>query len=299
MIRVTFTIDAPEELLAEGALGDGALVRLERAATAAGSYAEITTIALDAEQQVYTFWDPAGTDTSWYRWRVSNELNDDQTGYSDPFQGDDVADPALPGTYASLADVVESYQQDLDDKTKARILDALRDATQQIIDILGFDFFRHPTSGTETFIIGSDRRRRVCLHDGITSLTTVELRLTETADWEELEAADWELEGPEKPGHPSFHLRLTGVRTWSHFPRGEALVRLTGAKGWPAVPRSARRACRDRARQLLAWDATRPGGPVGPEELGASPGPNRMPDTMYRLRHDYSAWELGLAQCEL
>jgi hypothetical protein len=301
MIRVDVAIDSPATLLDTDAFGAAAVVRLERAATETGVYAEIDTAVLVATTYLYTFWDAAGVETSWYRWRVSNAANDEQSGYSDPFQGDDVGDDALPDAYVSLSEVIGSYNQALDSKRKAQLRDAIGDATSEIDDLVGFDFFRHPQTGTETFTVEANGHGRLCVHDGIVpgSVTKIEVRGTVFDTWTELELVDWVLEDPEKPGHPSFHLRLSGLGSWARFPCGVALVRITGARGWPAVPRSVRRAARDKARQLMAWDATRPGGASGPEELGASVGPNRMPDSMFRLRYDYSAMELGLAQCEL
>ena len=304
MLRVDVDLDAPNALLGADALGPGALLRLERSANEDGVYAEIDTAPIVADTYRYTFWDPVGASTSWYRWRAGSADETSHTGYSEPFQGDNVADATLAGRYASVEDLLAGYQQDVTDtKLLAKFHDKLGAATQQITSLLGFDFFRHPAVGSEERLLQVDRRGRgrLCVHDGIASdsVTLVEVRGSTSSAWEELAAADWTLEPPEKPGHPSFHLRLTGAGSWSVFPRGDDLVRVTGAFGWPAVPADVRQATIDRARQLAAWDASRPGGAPGPEELGASVGPNRMPDTMFRLKYDYSAWELGLAQCEL
>lgn len=302
MIRVTHTVDAPNALLGTDAFGAGALVRLERAATEDGVYAEIDTSPLVADTFQYTHWDPSGTETHWYRWRVSNALSTAQTAYSDPFQGDDLADPSLPGLYASVDDVVAGYDQRItNNKLLARIHDKLRVATQEIIDLLGFDFFRHPQSGTETRLFAGNGRTRICIHSGLVpgSVSLVEVRDSLDSTWESLAATDWLVDQPSKPGHPLHHLSLSGLGNWSRYPAGDQLVRVTGAFGWPAVPESVREATVHKARQLLAWDPTRPGGPVGPEELGVPLGPNRMPDTMYRLRYDYSVWERGLGGCSL
>jgi hypothetical protein len=302
MIRLFVYLDAPSALLAADAFGAGALVRAERAAGEAGPYAEIATAAIVADQHRYTFWDPDGSETSWYRWRVSNAGNTVQSAYSDPLQGDDLADPSVSGRYATVDDVLGTYKQAItDEKTLNRIDQALETATQNIIDLLGFDFFRHPQSGAEARVFESIGGSSLCIHDGVIpdSVTLVELRGSVHSDYTSLVAADWEQERPERPGFPAFHLHLTGLSTWGRFPGGRQLVRVTAAFGWPEIPASVREATVHRARQLLAWDPSRPGGPVGPEELGAPVGPNRMPDTMYRLRHDYGSWELGLAACSL
>lgn len=302
MIRLLVHLDAPSALLAADAFGAGALVRVERAPTEDGVYAEIATAPIVATQEEYAFWDAAGTEESWYRWRVSDAGNTVQSAYSDPLQGDDLVDPSISARYATREDLLGAYSQAItDDRKLARIDKALGSATQEIIDLLGFDFFRHPQSGTETRVLESRAGDALCVHDGVIpdSVTLVELRGSVHSDYTALVATDWDLVTPEKPGFPSFHLGLTGLGTWGRYPRGRYLVRVTAAFGWPAIPASVREATVHRARQLIAWDPTRPGGPLGPEELGVAIGPNRMPDTMYRLRYDYSPWELGLAGCSL
>lgn len=296
MIRVTFTVDDPAGLLAT--YGAGALLRVERAATEAGVYVEIGTVAIDAGSTEYTLWDPAGAATSWYRWRASDAGDTTYSAYSDAFQGSDAEDTSSE-RYAPLSAVLAGYQQTVPDDARTRLDNSLLDATDQISDLVGLAFF---TGSAETWTINElvVSPSGLCVHDGIVSLTTVEVRSSVHSDWVELEANEWELVPALKSGYPSFHIRLTGIDANPRWPCGAtSAVRLTGIRGWPAVPRSIRRATIDRARQLSAWDASRPGGVTGPEELGTGVGPNRMPDTMYRLKHDYSAWELGLAQCDL
>jgi len=297
VIRVEIdTVDADGLLTTFGA---GALVRVERAVSVNGSYSEIGTLPLVENIDAYTFWDPAGLATSFYKWRASNAGNTTQSAYSAKFQGIDASDPAAAGLYASIDDVVSSYNQTVPDDVRTRLYDALRDATAQITSLMGFDVFTH---GPEARLVEVVRRgNRLCVHDGIVpdEDITLELRGGVHSDWEPIDAEHFVVEPPEKPGHPSFHVRLNGLGSRSLFPAGRDTARIETLFGWPAIPDDWRRAARDRARQITSWDPTRPGGPTGPSELGAMVGPNRMPDSMFRLQYDYSAWELGLAQCEL
>ena len=292
MIRVNVDVGDAADLI--GTFGAGALVRVERSALEAGPFAEIGTLALDGDVDDYAFWDPAGVAGSWYRWRASDAANTAQSAYSAAAHGEDPEDTTSV-RYAPLSAALGRYNQDVPDALRTRLDNALRDATQQITELLGFDFFQHQVTdwAPDDVVV---RRGRLCVHEGLVSVEAVETRGTAYATWEDLPAAHRVLEAPQKPGHPSFHLRLTGLGI-ARWPREVRIA--AGVRGWPAIPASVAAANVDRARQLVGWDATRPGGASGPEELGAAVGPNRMPDTMYRLRHDYSSWELGLAQCDV
>ncbi len=71
MIRVDVWLPDPASVLAAGAFGAGALIRLESGPAETGPFVEITTIAVVNTTVEYTFWDTAGDNTTWYRWRVS------------------------------------------------------------------------------------------------------------------------------------------------------------------------------------------------------------------------------------
>jgi len=89
---VHVTVNNPDELLNAGAYGAGALIRLETAATQAGTYADVSgvgstpTIALVAGTLSYDGFDPAGSATSWYRVRYESALGDRLSEYAAPFQ---------------------------------------------------------------------------------------------------------------------------------------------------------------------------------------------------------------------
>jgi len=98
MIEVHVYVDDATEKLGAGSYGAGALARLERATTEAGVYAEIVTLPLIAGQDDYTYFDPTGTGTSWYRSRVTTATGTLPSAYSRPFQVE-------AATLASVADV--------------------------------------------------------------------------------------------------------------------------------------------------------------------------------------------------
>lgn len=286
-IKVIVTVLAPDDALSAAGYGPGALARLERAATEAGAYAEISTTALVASTYEYEIWDVAGAVTSWYRWRISNAGNTAQSAYSDAFQGIDAAAVTASLAYANLDDLLATFQQPVTDSRRlARSVQALIDGASQIHDELGFDFFRHPQAGTEARYFHGDGRQRLCVHpDGIaSSVYTVEISFDRGISYQAVPTADTFLE-PLNPlvGMPWDHIAFSGVGTYGAFPVGPRAVRVTTAFGWAEVPPSVRRANLSRARQLLAMDPSLPGGPVGPDQLGRPVGFERLPDEMWRL----------------
>lgn len=285
MIRVPIDLDDPDGALATAAFGAGALIRLERSTTEGGVYAEVTTKAIVAATYHYDIWDSGGSATSWYRWRISNSANTTQSGYSDTFQGVEITGDVEPDAYATLAELLTRVDQDITDtRLLSRYTSALLSATNEINEEIGYDFFRHPQSGTETRVFEGSGQGSMCLHGdiaGVISATLIEVAASHSETYESLEAEDWELEVRNPAGAaPYDHLSLTSLAGRSFWPR---LVRITGAFGWSEIPAVAREACIARARQLVAADPTLPGGIAGPEEHGRPIGPNRMPDVTFRL----------------
>lgn len=76
----------PDELLAAGAYGAGALIRVERSPTGGSGYAEIGTTTIVVATTSYAYDDSSGVDGSWYRTRYSNAGNTLQSSYSAEFQ---------------------------------------------------------------------------------------------------------------------------------------------------------------------------------------------------------------------
>ena len=72
------------ELLATEAYGAGALLRWESSAAEVGTYVEGGTEALVSGTTLYDVWDAAGTETTWYRTRVSDAAGTTFSAYSAP-----------------------------------------------------------------------------------------------------------------------------------------------------------------------------------------------------------------------
>jgi len=69
---VRISVPNPDELLLAGFLGAGAKWRLERSATGGGAgFSEIATGTIVTATYLYTYYDSAGTATSWYRSRYT------------------------------------------------------------------------------------------------------------------------------------------------------------------------------------------------------------------------------------
>lgn len=288
-IKVPIPLDAPDDALRD--FGAGALLRVERATAEAGAYAEIGTVAIVAATFRYEYFDSAGVVTHWYRWRVSNAANTVQSGYADAFQGVDAGQESLPsGSYATLDDALGTHRQEpTGTKYAARLESALREATRDLIrEMGGHDYFRHPQTGTETRLFHGTGRDILHVHEGIVSLSQVEIRLTVGGAFVVVPAADWWLEAEPgdlnpAPGEPYFHVRLSSAGSYKIFPKIEQGVRLTLAWGWPEVLPDAREAVVAWGRQKVGWDPSQPGGVPGPDNLEGNPSGDRMPDAVYKL----------------
>lgn len=83
---------SPDQILNAGAYGAGAVFRLQWSATLAGTYADVSgagstpTIAVVTGIRSYTGYDPAGSDTTWYRTRFENAGGNILSEWSDSFQ---------------------------------------------------------------------------------------------------------------------------------------------------------------------------------------------------------------------
>lgn len=282
--KLTIALEAPADVLT--GYSTGALLRVQSAATEAGVYADLTTIAVVATAFSYEYWDNVGDTTTWYRWRAENAGGTETGEYSDPFQG---TDPALPaprsGAYADVDDLLLQVRQSVTDSrwlanAQVRLVEASRDLERALG---GYTFFRGVSQAIRAHGTGGGTLH---IHQGLVSLATVEIQEVTGGSWIALASADWYLEGlPGQDfmtdGEPSFHLVLEGDATYRTFPTVRRGVRLTGVPGWPAVPSGAKHATIAKARQLLAADTTLPGGPMGPEEYGNPIGPDRWPRSFY------------------
>lgn len=299
MIRVDAFLPDPAGALATGAFGAGALIRIERSATSGGTYAEVTTLPIVATTISYTYWDPAGDATSWYRWRVSNAGNTVDSPYSDPFQGSSPAS-VFPTSYATLAQAMGLFTTAPNAARQARLATLLGVATSEIaIELEGRDYFRHPAVGSATWWLSVPRRygvrgrgdyRILHAHEGIVALDTLEVSQDAGASFVTVASGDYVLRGSdpdssEAPasGEPYFHVVLTGLGTIQSVPRGTNVVRGTGAHGWPSIPAVLTEAVAERARQLANADPSYTGSVPGESEYGSGPVSLRWPQTLYNF----------------
>lgn len=297
MIRVDVYLEDPAAILAVGAFGAGALIRIESASAVGGPFTEIGTIAVTTTQvQPFTYWDSAGAASSWYRWRVSNSGNTVFSPYSAAFQGTSPTDVASSDSYATLGDLMPLFKTKPGASQYARLNALLRTATAEIIEELtGRDYFRHPASGTESWYVDLATLRRrgedpsiAHVHDGIVSIDTLELSDDGGSTFSTITAGDYYLRGSDPAsdasmpaGEPAFHLVFTGLGSQTTFPRGRRVGRFTGARGWPAVPRLLREGTAQRARQLAYADPSFEGVVPAMDEMGRPTVSHRWPDVLY------------------
>jgi hypothetical protein len=134
---------------------------------------------------------------------------------------------------------------------------------------IGVDFHRHPADeddADEVRILDGRGGRKIHVHRGIVSLTSVEIRLSAALDWQALNPGDWELVSmyEDESGRPYDHIRLTGVGR-NCFPSGERNVRATGVFGWNLPPARLVEANIAWVRQHLAAGDSYSGGMLVPE----------------------------------
>jgi hypothetical protein len=303
-VKLVILVDDPDGALATGSYGAGADIELQSSAVEAFTTpAVVADIPLVAATFTYTHWDAAGTTATWYRWRLTN-TGDTETGeWSAPFQGWDPATAArLSGANATLDELLGRLPERLPSTSThklARMERALIDATERLAsnELVGYPFMRSPQSGAdEARVVEIDCDGIVHVHGGIISVTSARIRRSTSADWEAITVTDLQLEywaggnralaAPD--GEPFDHVTLTGRGSLVTWPRTHAGIELTGAWQWPRIPRPAVNATCDLARQMLAADPTFAGAVVGPDQLGRPVGPNRLPDSVYRLNRAMS-----------
>lgn len=268
LLRVS--VLAPDDLLA--ALSAGALIRLERAATEDGVYAEVLTEAIEAEVFSYVLLDSTGSVTDWYRVRYSNAGNTIQTGYEDAFS------LSAPQAYASLNDLLLRTGQGVDDtRFHANATERLKEAAADLDNEIGYSALEY----TGSRLYDGTAKSVLHVHGGILSLTSVEIRLDINSDWTTLQAegTGWYLEGdlddPESDNGVYYHVRLFSDADYGLFPTFKNSVRLTGVFGGHAARRKAANIAW--ARQRLAMEPSAAGGPIGPDELGNQVSFDRWP----------------------
>lgn len=291
-VKVVIPLADPDGILAAAPYGAASVIQLQRSTVEAFTApADVVEIAIVAATYRYVYWDAAGDTTTWYRWRVENSADTETGDWSDPVKGIDPASIAAEtGAYASIDDLLVTMRQaTTDTKFLARAEGALVEASDDLDAELHFNVRPLAAGTVRTFTVGSDGY--VHIHTGVRSISAVRMRLTQTADFEDVDLADLQLEhwaagvrSTSAPGgEPYDHVGLTRRGTLLRWPITTFGIELTGAFGWDPPPRLWRAATVTWARQKIAADPSVPGGQIGPDERGSPFAPDRKPDIVYRL----------------
>lgn len=268
------SVENPDELLNASMLDAGALGRVERATTEAGTYSEIGTFALVATQKVYVYYDAAGADSSWYRVRFSKSGGASPTAYGDAFQAGDEGG----GLLCSIYDVKQRLfgTATIGSNEEEILLELIREVSQTIEHYCGRWFAPRPLSGTATYLfdVASDTRR-LWLPRGIRSITTLGIASSSQPDsggtYTTATATDYVLRptpSERDPGWPATSLlfldNAAGPVTW--FYPGLNTVSIAGAFGWAAVPYEIQGiAIAAVTRKYLGKETATPAVQLGPE----------------------------------
>lgn len=240
----TITVENPAEILNAGAYGAGALIRVQTAATQAGAFADLAgtgstpTIPIVDPTRSYTFYDPNGIVSSWYRCRYENVGASRLSDWLPAFQvGDETA-----GLICSTYDVEQRLGQTLTANDRELVLDLIRGATDEIEEFTGRWFTPRPLNGTTTYRFHTRPGRTLRLPRGIRSITTLGIASTGQPDtggaYTVADPAGYYLDPPDgdrTAGWPATFLRLryeTGLLFYSATFGAE----ITGGFGWAAVP---------------------------------------------------------------
>jgi hypothetical protein len=222
-------------------------------------------------------------DVGVWRWRMTGAGSD-----APVLEGDfEITSVFAPQTYASLDRLLALFETRPKDARHYRLAQALQTATDELNGEIGRDYFRHPGTGTEEFLLGgTDVDADVLhIHRGLVELETLEVRLGGGA-YTEVVADDFVVMGDAPTmqpalgsGIPSFHIVLRRGR----FPKGLDAVRLTGALGWPAAPDALGESCAARARQIVFADPSYEGSIPSDEAYGRISVSTRWPHVFWKF----------------
>lgn len=175
------------------------------------------------------------------------------------------------------------------DRLSARLESLLEIAADELRGELRHDYLRNPTSGERTWLAAGEGGCVLHLHDGVISLSLVEISLDRGQTFVALEETDWTLSWDEAGtdeapvGEPFFHLHLAPYASYRMFPRGRNTVRLTGVSGWATIPLALVEGNAERARQLAFADGSYEGAVSADDEYGRPTVSNRWPDTTWKF----------------
>lgn len=235
---VRVTVENPDELLNAGMYGAGAVIRLESAATEAGTYTSVTTAAIVTATRLYTLYDAAGAATTWYRVRYEASGGTPASEYGSPFQvGDENA-----GLLCSLYDVEQRLSGSATANDRELLLEFIR---AQSVEVTGYTRRQfNPSAGTYRFdgALGdnlTDGGRTLWITRGVRSVTTLRRATSDQSDtggtFATVAAADFTLRPASmerEPGWPATRIVLLRDR----FTPGINTIELEGEFGFAAVP---------------------------------------------------------------
>ena len=192
--------------------------------------------------------------------------------------------------YATIDEVTAAFDDPPTDTGRLAYLTDLIDEASAELDMeVGHDFAKHPTSSTETRTFHGSGSGRICVHDGIVSVTTLEVADSVGGTFTTIPSGDYFLEQiyPE-PDHPYDHLTLSTAGTVrTTYPPLQKVVRITGVFGFATVPTVVKAAVIDRVRQLYSAQPALDGSSIGPSEFGRPTIQAALPDRMYRVVRKY------------
>ena len=230
----TIRINVDTEALATNNFGAGALVRVERATTQTGVYAELGTVAVVSGQPTATYYDATGATTNWYRTRYSKAtpINPEDYGeYGNPFQADN--DDGYTNVSAVKARL--GITDTTDDSLLAAIVGEVNSwLTERLGRPVG-------PENNATYVFDGNGTSRLDISRGIRTVTALTVAPTTGATPVSVAAADIFLvpsSGERGDGEPARAIVLSDVPTGGVyvFSRGYGTVSVTGDFGYAAVP---------------------------------------------------------------
>lgn len=245
-------VDGSAELLNAGAYGTGAIIRVQSSATETGTFANLAgtgstpTIALVAGTRLYTAYDSAGAQATWYRWRIESADAARLSDWSAVFQ----VGSKEAGLICSLDDVTNRLSGTPSGNDRELLLEFIRHVGREIEGYCGRLFVRDPLSGTETLTfdawigrtIARDRRT-FWFPQGLATVTQLRIKDGTDGTFAIVPVSDWFLRPVAEArdiGWPATRIELTdrpsSTNTRSTFHEGFGAIEITGARGFDTVP---------------------------------------------------------------
>lgn len=232
-------VENADEVLNASMYGAGAVVQVQSGADGV-TFADEGTVAVVSGTRVYTFYDPDGSSTTWYRYRYENAGGSIVSDWTAGFQvGDETA-----GMICSLYDVEERLGT-LGDLAREIILEIIPQVTREIERYCAQDF----TGDRQdvTFRVHTRDGRRLYIARGIQSLTTLRYATESQPDtggtYTTATAGDWYLDPPTYEREPGWPADAVVFRdnVSAHFYTAEHGAELVAKRGWAAVPEDVQR----------------------------------------------------------